>query len=404
MIEIIYKDDSNENDTDAVIKLPKNIRQIGEGGADNQIYIEDNIMNYLKKTPTNEKDIRYGVLIGSIKKGYGYTYIFINAAVDVEDIVENTIIFSDEIWTAINDNIRRYFSNLKVVGWFSSNEYTSYNDMPYNNRIHLDNFAGTHMVYLRIDRTENDENFYIYGSGGLKKQPGYHIYYEKNYNMEDYIYGSNVAKGFKPAELPKQTPKYGIEENANKSKVINGKNIFRTISKNVASIAMALLLIGTVALVSNEDAMDKVRSRINQMIDNGGENGGSKIPVVGIVNETEEPSVESTKESAEEQVVNQTTESDTEQTIEQTVAQTTEQTTEQTVAPTTEQITEQVTEEPSASVATEPVNHYILKHGDTLTSIAEKLYKDPSVVKDIMKLNNISNGDYIKEGDKLIVP
>ena len=167
---------------------------------------------------------------------------------------------------------------------------------------------------------------------------------------------------------------------------------------------MALLLIGTVALVSNEDAMDKVRSRINQMIDNGGENGGSKIPVVGIVNETEEPSVESTKESAEEQVVNQTTESDTEQTIEQTVAQTTEQTTEQTVAPTTEQITEQVTEEPSASVATEPVNHYIVKRGDTLTSIAEKLYKDPSVVKDIMKLNNISNGDYIKEGDKLIVP
>ena len=71
MIEIIYKDDSNEKDTDAVIKLPKNIRQIGEGGADNQIYIEDNIMNYLKKTPANEKDIRYGVLLGSVKKGYG---------------------------------------------------------------------------------------------------------------------------------------------------------------------------------------------------------------------------------------------------------------------------------------------------------------------------------------------
>ncbi len=68
MIEIIYKDETKKDNTDTVIKLPKNIRQIGEGNSDYQIY------------------------------------------------VENTVIFSDEVWTSINDNIRRYFKDLKVVG------------------------------------------------------------------------------------------------------------------------------------------------------------------------------------------------------------------------------------------------------------------------------------------------
>lgn len=83
--------------------------------------------------------------------------------------MENTVIFSDEVWTSINDNIRRFFHDLKVVGWFTSLNYSPKNDMSYLSRIHLDNFAGNDKVYLRIDRAEDEENFYVYGGMGLKK-------------------------------------------------------------------------------------------------------------------------------------------------------------------------------------------------------------------------------------------
>lgn len=49
MIEIIYKNEDENLLKDDNIKLPKNIRQIGEGNSDYQIYVEDNVMNYLKK-------------------------------------------------------------------------------------------------------------------------------------------------------------------------------------------------------------------------------------------------------------------------------------------------------------------------------------------------------------------
>jgi hypothetical protein len=439
VIEIIYKDDSEKNNTDTVIKLPKNIRQIGEGGLDNQIYIEDNIMNYLKKVPVNDNDIRYGVLLGTVKKGYGYTYIFINAAVDVEDIVENTVIFSDEIWTSINDNIRRYFNNLKVVGWFTSLNYAYNNDMPYINRIHLDNFAGIDKVYLRMDRIEDEENFYIYGSGGLKKQPGYHVYYEKNYNMEDYIYGSDISRKFlgsvkqvktdkseaiginsktssnnSARQENKSSAKYGIEENATKGKVINAESAFKVISKNIASIAMVLMLVGTVALVSNENAMDKVRGKIAQILDGGSGYDQQKIPVAGIINETE--TTTKIEETSETEATKQTTEKSTADSQSETTSMTSGENEETTTAKkadaeqgTTnkENASEEYTtsyEEPSASVSVVDPKYYTVKYGDTLTSIAVKLYNDPSVVKEIMKLNNMTDGNLIKEGEKLIVP
>ena len=467
MIEIIYKDDSEKNNTDTVIKLPKNIRQIGEGGLDNQIYIEDNIVNYLNKIPQNENDIRYGVLLGNVKKGYGYTYIFINGAIDVEEIIENTVIFTDEIWTSINDNIRRYFNNLKVVGWFTSLNYTYNNDMPYINKIHLDNFAGIDKVYMRIDRVEKEENFYVYGGGGLKRQPGYHIYYDKNYNMEDYIYGSNISRNFdenkknnentetylkrhisqetnsKKENYSKQG-KYGIEENLHDKKVINANGVFKTLSKNVASVAMILMLAGTVTLVTNENAMDRVRAKISRMMDNGSNQNGHDIPVVGIVNEqetTSEQNVNSNSESTsnhnennsevettnkEEKETNITNKEEIEKETNTTNKEEIEKETETTNKVISEKETETKTtskvksdneaettkknevsvevETPSASVSADVVKYYTVKGGDTLYKIAKRLYNDETVVNDIMRLNNISDGDYIKEGDKLIVP
>lgn len=456
VIEIIYKNEDENLLKDDNIKLPKNIRQIGEGNSDYQIYVEDNVMNYLKKVPTNQNDIRYGVLLGTVKKAYGYTYVFVSGAVDVEDIVENTVIFSDEIWTNINDNIHRYFRNTKIVGWFTSLNYQINNDMPYITKLHLDNFAGNDKIYLKLDRTEDEENFYVYGSNSLLKLPGYHIYFEKNIDMDDYVYGSNVQSRFikecnkkdnKKEITGKQnsnkngrekngeniirksfdTPKYGIEENSKKNNT-GYDNMARKLSRNIASVLLVFALFGTVAVVSNESAMKNIKSKIMDIV-SGGSNNQDNIPVNGIINEPTE--LETTTQDNEENnstkgasdgnviVIGQVTtgdpsinnQSETNETT--TKQEVTEQTTKigegenQTTTNATGQTRaseNQSSTEVTASVEPNERAYYIVEKGDTLYSIAVKLYNDPDKMNDIISLNNITNINYVEEGKKLLLP
>ena len=80
-------------------QLPKNVRQIGNVSDNPKIYVEDYVMSNLKKGPENEDNIRYGVLLGETKKVKGYSYIFVKGMAEVNDVIENSIIFNDEIWT-----------------------------------------------------------------------------------------------------------------------------------------------------------------------------------------------------------------------------------------------------------------------------------------------------------------
>ena len=411
MIEIIYKDDSEKNKTDTVIKLPKNIRQIGDVVSDYQIYVEDNVMSYLKKLPEKENDIRYGVLLGNVKYGYGYTYIFISAAIDVDEVVENTVIFSDEIWSDINDHIRRFFSDLNVVGWFTSLNYSLNSDMPYLGRIHLDNFAGNDKLYLKLDRTEEEENFYIYGQTGLVKISGYHIYYDKNNNMDDYIFGTEITKKFQQVNVRKQLDKnkelfskgkYGIDENLQrvknvsddknkdtKNKVVKSTNLEKTaqkLSKNIASVLMVLALVATVAIVSDKDTMENIKSKLTSLISGQKESTEYMIPVNGVINETT-----SVIMPTENSVVTETT-----------LAQETEIITIVNEETTTQ--TETVSETITANVEPIERTYYTVEKGDTLYSIAVEIYNDQTKVTDIMQANGIENADHVEVGDKLLLP
>ena len=132
MIETIYRQTNSEGiKPDVNIRLPKNIKQIGQGDANMnyQIYIEENVLFYIKQKTSNQEDIRTGVLLGEKKQGNGYTYIFINGVVEIENIIEHTIIFSDDIWTNVYDNMKRYYKNSEILGWFVATESNQTQDM-----------------------------------------------------------------------------------------------------------------------------------------------------------------------------------------------------------------------------------------------------------------------------------
>lgn len=81
--------------------------------------------------------------------------------VEVLDIIENSLIFNDDIWSGVYSNIKKYFDKMNIVGWFVSVPYRVTDDMNGIKKVHLDNFAGNDKVCFLSDRTEKEDNFFI---------------------------------------------------------------------------------------------------------------------------------------------------------------------------------------------------------------------------------------------------
>ena len=160
MIEVVYSGEEHEEQDE--VRIPKNIHQIGNNSSNKKIYIEDYVMTYLKKSPSGEDNVKYGVLLGDVKRAKGNVYIFVKGMVEVRDVIENSIIFNDDIWSGIYKDIKQFFEQLNIVGWYVSVPYRVTEDMNGIRKIHLDNFAGNDKVCFVKDRAENEEGFYSY--------------------------------------------------------------------------------------------------------------------------------------------------------------------------------------------------------------------------------------------------
>lgn len=452
MIETIYNSENNENKKpDINIRLPKNIRQVGQSDVSMscQIYIEENVFAYIRKESQETDKLRYGVLLGEKKQGNGYTYIFINGMIEVEDIIENTIIFSDDVWTDIYDNIRRYYRNGSIVGWFASTYYDVSKDMHGIRKIHLDHFAGNNKVFLNINREEADEAFYIYERNNLRKQPCYHVYFEKSDEFEDYLFGTGRDTEEEQAKQTraKETGKYGIALNNLKSNTGIGKaekpdesreegiklpNISKY--KRVASFLTILVLAGVMGYMGKEGQFnalqDKMKGLVGNILDKDNSKASDYISVNGDIrdtmttgssgskqNEVQSESGQTTGNASEddEQMTTEvsgknTTEINGENTTEVNDENTTEVSQENSIQNSEENTTKvsggesTTTTEASVSVPNTNYETYVVKAGETLYSIAMAKYGNADKVQEIMALNKMENENYVMEGQKILLP
>ena len=95
--------------------------------------------------------------------------VFVKGMVEVREVIENSLIFNDDIWAAIYKDIKKYFSKMNIVGWFVSVPYRVRDDLKGIRKLHLDNFAGNDKVCFLTDRTENDEKFLYVQARELRK-------------------------------------------------------------------------------------------------------------------------------------------------------------------------------------------------------------------------------------------
>lgn len=435
MIQSIYSNeemDSKEGKESSAFKMPKNIRQIGQVDLSKKIYAEDYVMTYIKqlaeKTTVGE---RKAVLLGQYIKSEGSRHIFINGAVEIIETVDNKeTMFSNEVWSEIYDCIKKYFTNVEIVGW-----YITKNDGPFDvdehiTKMHLDNFAGQDKTLLVYDPVEKEEAFYFYDKGKLKKQSGYYIYYDRNEEMQNYMVENKESvstdDGYTDTATQKIRKVIDAKNDANKQKammplvytassllavvvlVIGATMVSNYDSMKDTEDSIAVLSDAVTNISDEEDASEEVTQveEVPSTIEQGSEEANEDLQNASIDNEDVQAMIEENEAAKEASTKQDDTETKDDGRKEDTEIKEDTDTTGETKGE-----SESAKEEDSSKESEETSNQtmagstkYTVKKGDTLVSISTSVYGTIKGVDLIKETNNIENQDLIYEGQEIIIP
>ena len=361
MIEIICngEDDSNKGNMrgNADIRRPKNIKQIGDVSSNRKIYIEDYAFTYINsvayQTPEDEQA---GVLLGEVQKSDEEKCLFIKGVIRAktpENETKQGIVFNEKIWEKIYAEIEKFFPDLEVVGWFAAMPGITQERFLYLKKLHMDNFSGGMKTMYLVNTCDKEENFYLYENGELKKQKGYVCFYERNYEMQEYMLERRERK---PIESPEK-------DKVMKSirSIIQEKEEMRQRRKNsvflygISSFMAVVVLVIGINLLNSYEKMKKFDTSLLNI-------------ALEISNISEkEKSIQTSDNSVSVNKISgdvYPTEAETESTESRTTQSQTEQSQTEKQAESAEMV-----KEADAAQTT-----YIVKKGDTIMSIGKKYY------------------------------
>ena len=223
MIEVIYKEDTTEQETaQESFSMPRNVRQIGLANGDYRIYIEDYVYTFLCSLAEDEKPEGQGsvaVLTGEIQWTADMTCIFIKGAIaaDGMEAAAEHIDFSEKLWQKLQEDKDQYFPEQEIVGWFFAQPQIAMEITELFVKVHLRHFGGEKILML-MDPGEREDAFFRYDGGMMAKLSGYYIYYEKNSQMQTYMIERSQKEGGEASEK--------VEDRAvrNFRKIIDSKN------------------------------------------------------------------------------------------------------------------------------------------------------------------------------------
>lgn len=412
MIEIICnKDDSdkseeNPKDNNTCIRRPKNIKQIGDVSSDKKIYIEDYAFTYINSIAYNSpQEEQAGVLLGELAKEGNERCVFVKGVIKAAlgDTSDTGIYFNENIWNKIYSDTEKYFPDLSVVGWFAVMPEVTDERMARLKKLHLDNFAGNMKTLYLVDTVEKEEHFYLYENGTLKRQKGYVCFYERNYEMQEYMLERSEKKSC---------------EDASDDRVIrNIRNVIRekeelkeqrksgSFMYGVSAFLVVVIIVIGINLMNNYEKM----KRLNQSVDNlmnqlegnerggqdGGDNGvhdseasgdisvdGNAIKVNRLSGDVYPLEENSTSDKTERE-----TESDNKAASE-----------------TTQAISESETDTSVSSVKTDSYSMYTVKQGDTLMGICKRYYGTTTKYQEVMQYNGLDDSDMLYIGQQIKLP
>lgn len=427
MIENVFSNDNGEPNrpgrAQASFKIPKNIRQVGRSSASKKIYVEDYVMTFIKQLAGEDyAKYRVAVLVGQYAKIENSRCIFISGAVEVDGLdFTDGICFTNDAWNAIYEDIKKYFADEEIVGWFLGAPGYLLEDREAILKAHIDNFAGQDKTLLTYDNMEKEETFYLYVNGNLTKQEGYYIYYEKNEPMQNYMI--DRGKG--------ENTDLGYDDHVSREmrSIIQNKKPSRDADKSTARLmyaagtflAVIVLVVGA-AILNNYDQMKTMREAIDSLARNfseienrlaknnkkdstalNQEDAGSQVSDAddGASLDVEVlPGNVNRLDPTSSPVADLPDNADTDETDEANVdnddnnnAQTNVQT-----------ASNDTSESGGSGTDEEDVKYYTVVAGDSLAGISYKLYNSPNYISIIKELNDIEDENMIYIGQKLKLP
>lgn len=414
MIEIICNGDDETKDKEektsknTAIRRPKNIKQIGDVSSNRKIYIEDYAFTYINSIAYGAvMEEQAGVLLGECQKSEEEKCLFIKGVIKARNMEEDGrqgIYFDEKVWNGIYADVEKYFPNLEVVGWFAALPDVTTERMQYLKRLHLDNFAGNMKTMYLINKADKEENFYLYENGGLKKQKGYVCFYERNYEMQEYML---QKRGHRSVEAPEKDKVMksirSIIQEKEEQKLQKKNAVFMY---GISSFMVVVVLVIGINLMNSYEKMKNLDQSLNNIAiqmsnlnDNGGDEAAEVSGNIVSVNkldgnvyptqpetqtETQAPQVQQSQEAvAGEQTASAQTASAQENASQE--------------APATEPVS-------GAEEAAVSYESYIVKSGDTIMSICKRHYGNVSKFSEVVALNNLDDADQLYVGQEIKLP
>lgn len=379
MIEIVYeKEKQKPEGNEGFFRIPNNIRQIGEVGGTQKIYIEDYAYTYLCRISSENsgKGIA-AILLGQANWRDGISYLFVKSAVILADmeVNEEHLVFTQEIWNHVYEKNKEYFQEQEVVGWFLSIPGCSMEINQIICQTHLNHFGGNDKVLFVMEPLEKEEAFYRYEDGNMTRQTGFYVYYEKNESMRNYLVSQNEKSEKKSEEVNDEavhTFRKKIEKKTEQEKKKAGFPLFKTAS---VCAAAAVLAVGVLYL-NDYKKLKGTQEVLAGLEDTREEKDKEAVTPVNA------PSSEKNQKEEEQSTEKETGIEDLQQQEVQTQ-----------------------NEPEKEEAADTPVHQsYTIQPGDTMTRISVKNYGTIKKIKEICELNNMSETDTIYPGQMILLP
>lgn len=252
-------------------KLPKNIRQIGDSDQVLRFYMEDYVNTYLKRLyPTGKQTMRVGLLLGSVEYYDGTPYVFVDGAMEMEDVETDgeKIMFSESSWKKAYQRIEDAFPKRTIQGWFLCGGPGSQLSPLNYWKQHSQYFAGKNQLMYLNHGLEGEEAIYITSEDGFYRLKGHCIYYERNQMMQDYMITRKDVRRVETGAHEKVVKDFRSRMTMKKEKATMQSRTASAMGMLCGVLSVAVLA-GGVVLVNNYTKMQKMESVLASVLPAG---------------------------------------------------------------------------------------------------------------------------------------
>lgn len=385
-------------------KLPKNVRQIGDGSTEKKVYVEDYVMTFLEKISAEGKSGK-AILLGEVHNLEGQTYIFADSALQVESFSPDSAAREE-----LKKQAEKYFSEKQVIGWYQAARESPFVMNGKMVEIFEREFGQENQVLIVRDMEEEENLFFLLEEEHTVQLPGYYIYYEKNTAMQEYMIAGSEGESVDEEESVQDDAIKRFRKIIREKKKLPQVKVKIPTNGKLAYAAGGFLVVTVLALgvtmVYNYDKMKEVERSLakltsnvdsqSQYLDDGQQTAQVMLHI------DEKMRVEQTEQAEEIQTAGLgQSEAIVEQQTEKTEGTQTAETV-QTIPETDTDLSAK--KDGEVSVSAPGRASYTVKVGDTLADISQMYYGNLDKVVEICTLNGIDDENTILPGQKILLP